>query len=62
MWFIEDEEEVDKEKKEIKHVSYWAFCHHVWPDTGLLRSWCKKCGKQGLFNRRLNKFEEDTSE
>lgn len=33
-------------------------CNHIFPNNGLLLSWCKFCGKVGSFNRVSCKFEE----
>lgn len=30
---------------------------HVFPDTGLLKSWCKHCDVQGEFNRETGRYE-----
>lgn len=44
----------DQPKKETKQYCY----HHEFPDTGMLKSWCKHCGKEGFFCRKTQKYKD----
>lgn len=41
----------------------WTFgpaakrCNHSFVDTGMLRSWCKHCDKEALFNRSTGQYD-----
>jgi hypothetical protein len=35
----------------------WKHCDHAFPDTGMLKSWCKHCDAVGIFNSSTCRFE-----
>lgn len=41
-------------KKEEETPTYCNY--HEFPDTGMLKSWCKKCGREGYFCRKTQKY------
>lgn len=48
-WYDKYHNDDDKE--------WTKFCSHVFPDTGLLKSWCKFCAIEGSFNRETCKYD-----
>lgn len=35
-----------------RYLGVISTCYsHIFPDTGLLKSWCKNCGAEGEFDR-----------
>lgn len=37
-------------------MSYGGWCSHEWVDTGMLRTYCKKCDVDGLWCRQKCKY------